>query len=501
MKIFFIIISIILFTNCNKAITQNEIKEENKFNITEQELFNLADIDSELWMNIFLNNDKIGYLVTSVRKSLFNNEEILILKSYSFLKIQRYSNEMIIENTVNQYIDYNLNPISFTFLKLESVSGNTTIQGIIHNNELDVIIQSKYDEINRTYELPEDFSFEGIERYKMLIDGPVIGFKQSFSIYDPEELGFIKVTTEIIDKKQVLFNGGYVDVFEIQSIYDYGTEITITEWMDMTGETIRMDMDRIGFRFEKTHKLDAVSAFPGYTLASTFIPVNEFIPLRVSKLELKIITEDPELIDLFIQDNFQRIETNAEGSDIIIESFFVEDSDSISLPYNFDEETSAYLRPTRFVQSDDDEIISLANEIARSETNIWAVCRKLFVWVTANITGTYELSFASAKEVLTQRKGDCTEYAVLFAALARAYGIPTKVCIGLVYNNSEGFVFHAWNEVFIGRWQPIDTALLQLYPDATHIKIYEGVLETLSEHSFTVQKFIGQIRFKVIGYE
>ncbi len=40
MKIFFFIISILVFTSCNKAITKNEIKEENKLNITEQKLFN-----------------------------------------------------------------------------------------------------------------------------------------------------------------------------------------------------------------------------------------------------------------------------------------------------------------------------------------------------------------------------------------------------------------------------------------------------------------------------
>ena len=40
---------------------------------------------------------------------------------------------------------------------------------------------------------------------------------------------------------------------------------------------------------------------------------------------------------------------------------------------------------------------------------------------------------ATAAEVARSREGDCTEHAVLLAALARARGIPARVAMGLVY--------------------------------------------------------------------
>lgn len=42
-------------------------------------------------------------------------------------------------------------------------------------------------------------------------------------------------------------------------------------------------------------------------------------------------------------------------------------------------------------------------------------------------------AFASASEVARTRAGDCTEHAVLLAALLRARAIPARVCHGLVY--------------------------------------------------------------------
>src|SRR5262249_16350506 len=53
--------------------------------------------------------------------------------------------------------------------------------------------------------------------------------------------------------------------------------------------------------------------------------------------------------------------------------------------------------------------------------------------------------FASAAEVAATREGDCTEHAVLLAALARVNGLPSRVAIGLVYvESAAGFGYHMW---------------------------------------------------------
>jgi len=90
-------------------------------------------------------------------------------------------------------------------------------------------------------------------------------------------------------------------------------------------------------------------------------------------------------------------------------------------------------------------------------------------------------------------KGDCNEHAVLFAALTKAVGIPVKVVLGVVYLDGR-FYYHAWNEVYLGKWVPVDSTFGQMPSDATHIKFIEGDISKSPE----ILKVVGKIKLEVI---
>ena len=94
----------------------------------------------------------------------------------------------------------------------------------------------------------------------------------------------------------------------------------------------------------------------------------------------------------------------------------------------------------------------------------------------------FEVAFAAANEVARDLSGDCTEHAVLAAAMCRAVGIPARVVIGLIYvDELNGFGFHMWNEVFINdRWVALDPSWDQSTVDAVHIKLSETSLDGVS---------------------
>jgi hypothetical protein len=85
------------------------------------------------------------------------------------------------------------------------------------------------------------------------------------------------------------------------------------------------------------------------------------------------------------------------------------------------------------------------------------------------------LGYGSALEAFRSRRGDCTEYAVLLAAMGRAAGVPTRVVSGLVYSRSfEGqnyvFVPHVWVQAWTGKgWESFDAALGSF--DSTHLAL------------------------------
>ena len=86
----------------------------------------------------------------------------------------------------------------------------------------------------------------------------------------------------------------------------------------------------------------------------------------------------------------------------------------------------------------------------------------------------------SAREILEQGVGDCNEHTVLFTALARSVDIPTRISTGLAYTGGQ-FYYHAWPEVWVGRWLALDPTFGQFPADPLHLRLAVGGLESQYE--------------------
>ena len=116
----------------------------------------------------------------------------------------------------------------------------------------------------------------------------------------------------------------------------------------------------------------------------------------------------------------------------------------------------------------------------------------------ANIAKEAADSF-TATDVLHARRAECQGHAYLFAAFARALGIPTRIVNGIAYSADHGgFLYHSWNEAWIaGRgWQPVDATFGQAHADATHVKLIEG--ETAAE-LVPLVNLVGRVRVQSVS--
>ncbi|MEW6777703.1 MAG: transglutaminase domain-containing protein, partial [Bdellovibrionota bacterium] len=52
-------------------------------------------------------------------------------------------------------------------------------------------------------------------------------------------------------------------------------------------------------------------------------------------------------------------------------------------------------------------------------------------------------------------------------------GLPARVAAGLVYLR-DGFYYHAWSELFVGRWVTADATFGQFPADVTHLRLAGG---------------------------
>jgi hypothetical protein len=138
-----------------------------------------------------------------------------------------------------------------------------------------------------------------------------------------------------------------------------------------------------------------------------------------------------------------------------------------------------YLEPTQFLQANDRDVLMHVDRAARNlvEPSQIAVAMEKYV-DTALTKKDFSTALASAGEVARTLQGDCTEHAVLLAAMLRARNIPSKIAVGLIYVEPlSSFAGHMWTEALLGdRWVPLDATLGngEAGIGAAHIKLAES---------------------------
>lgn len=128
-----------------------------------------------------------------------------------------------------------------------------------------------------------------------------------------------------------------------------------------------------------------------------------------------------------------------------------------------------YLRPTRFIDSDNPQVISFARAKTSADKSDKQKAIDLYYAVRDEILYDphhliLEPEVISASHTLAQGRGYCVEKSLLLCALGRVWGIPSRLGFSIVRNHlstqkfidmlrSDKFVFHGYNEFWLGeKW-------------------------------------------------
>lgn len=148
------------------------------------------------------------------------------------------------------------------------------------------------------------------------------------------------------------------------------------------------------------------------------------------------------------------------------------------------------------IPADHTVVRRLAATIAGSAADPAARIAAIVDWMLANVRREPNDVF-TALDVLERGAAECQGQTWLYAALARALGIPTRVVNGLVYSEAHrGFLYHTWAESLAGEhWIAVDPTFGQVPADATHLVLVEGErLEDLAP----IAGLIGRLRARVL---
>jgi transglutaminase-like putative cysteine protease len=187
--------------------------------------------------------------------------------------------------------------------------------------------------------------------------------------------------------------------------------------------------------------------------------------------------EGAEVKGLVREDGRQQL-TNVKGKifDLHVEALRKPESRS-DVPEKRPVVGDEYRGSNTFITSDDPKVRELAREAVGDTTGAWKKAQRIERWVHDNMKPVdYGETLATAAHVAHTLSGDCTEYAMLAAAMCRAEEIPSRTAVGLVYVDHARLgpvlAFHMWTEVFVqGQWLALDATQGKGSVGPGHIKI------------------------------
>jgi transglutaminase-like putative cysteine protease len=129
-----------------------------------------------------------------------------------------------------------------------------------------------------------------------------------------------------------------------------------------------------------------------------------------------------------------------------------------------------FLQAGKYIESDSPELIRLAEALKTKEPA--GTAAKLFNWVSTQVKYSgYLRGDRGALYALRNKKGDCTEFMYLFAALCRANDIPARGVGGYLCNGNSVLKpseYHNWVEFYDrGLWRIADPQRKVLMEDTS----------------------------------
>ncbi|MGD9498102.1 MAG: transglutaminase family protein [Armatimonadota bacterium] len=345
--------------------------------------------------------------------------------------------------------------------------------------------------------VPADLTSDLVIPIRLLRGELDVGDRFELRVYDPE--------VEVLDRHIVSVERreslGDTDTLVINARSE-ALGVEVLSWIDGAGVLLRQTVPGLmELTLERVTEEEALASLAPFEIKSQ-IPVAEHLPLvrSLREVTLRVRRTIGSAVELIPATGRQRVVAEADDAVVTI-ARERPPQESPSLPIGA-EELAPYLQPTKHVQSDHPRIVQTAREVIGAETDAWAAAQLLCTWVHERMGKvSSEPRPITALEALEEMQGDCTEHAILLAALGRAVGLPTRLVTGLAYVGGK-FGYHAWTEVYVGRWVEMDPAWGEITADAGHLVIYSTALDEASyaRASLATGRTIGAIEIDLLGY-
>jgi transglutaminase-like putative cysteine protease len=325
----------------------------------------------------------------------------------------------------------------------------------------------------------------------------------AFQAFVPELEMLVDFEAECMGREDVTVKGVEVNALKVV-LRARSIGMEMQWWMDAEGDIVKQQMPAMmNLVIEKVSEEEALAAVAPFTIAD-HIAVSE--PMGSARalgyVRLKAGSPGVPAAELIPSAPLQTVTPLGErDAEVAVRAETEEGLSGHTLPFS-GPDLQEFLAPNDTIQSADPDIVAKAKEVIGSETDAWEAAKKLVNWVYANMTKVdHDPRPITASECLKTMKGDCSEHATLLCALARAAGIPSKFVTGVVYLN-DGYYYHAWNELYVGRWVSCDPTWGEVTSNAGHLVLASGSLtsESFAKTNLDAVRSMGVLTLEVLEH-
>jgi len=422
----------------------------------------LRQAESEEYQSIYFKDSKIGHVFSSYSSG---PDSSLLLRQSASMKLHVAGTVQDIELELLATLATGNILKDFTF-SFQSPFYRMKANGTVKGNSVNYTLETGTNVIHDSYTFDNQPLLATSRRGYLLSEEMKEGEKKKIGWFDPFSLTGKESIIEYRGRDSILIGGRVHNLHRFTESFA-GTRVN--SWLNDSGVLIKEESPA-GFVFIKEPKFKALSISDGgeEILSAVAVKIKGKMAIpKGKKMQYRLDFPTDLTLDL------------AGGRQVFSDSVLTLTRetvpDSATGPVCSDINTS--LAATPYVQSDNEEIQSIAHDIISTGTNRVDHVRELGLWVYENLEKRPVLGIPDALSTLQNRQGDCNEHAALFAALARSASIPARIVAGVTYHKSA-FYYHAWNEVCLGsQWISIDTTTNQFPADLSHLRLIQGELQ------------------------
>lgn len=461
----------------------------------------------ETWEAYYIGDARVGYAHTTIEQTGAGDDAQVTITSENELNLQRFSQKVTQRVEISSVERPDGTPLSFTSL-MQAGPVRAAARGSWQNGTAVIEVDTAGKTAKARIPWHDDyggvFATEQSLRRKPLEPGEERQIKALIPLMNV--MGEVRL--KALDYETTPLLEGEARLLKVEQLTVIGpTRIDGTLWTDERGEIIKSYLPQLKQTSYRTSKEKALapSTGGGFDLGTaSVVKIARRIerPFETRSATYKASLTDGDIDGIFVSGPTQRVEA-VDKEHVLLHVQAITPTEPAELQMPDKKPTKDDLQPNTLVQSDDEQVVAMAESVASDESDPWQLALALERYVHAIINKkNFSQTIASAAEVARSREGDCTEHAMLLAAFCRARKIPARCAMGLVYYApAQGFAYHMWTEVWINdRWVPLDATLGRGGIGATHIKLAHSSLAGADNYSAFLPVFpvLGRLKLEVV---